>query len=66
MGKFLLRNGVSYRIFALLGGVLVGFDQVTQDSILTEAIGTGTSTLKEIDFHNLKQALVFGQNLGGM
>jgi hypothetical protein len=41
-------------------------DQVTQDSILTQATGTGTSTLKEIDFRHLKQALIFEQNPGGM
>jgi len=41
-------------------------DQVTQDAIVTEATGAGTSTLKEIDFHHLKQALVFDQDLGSM
>ena len=41
-------------------------DQVTQDAIVTEAIGAGTSTLKEIDFRRLKQALVFDQDLGSM
>jgi hypothetical protein len=39
-------------------------DQVTRDAIVTEATGTGTSTLKEIDFRHLKQALVFAQNPG--
>jgi hypothetical protein len=34
-------------------------DQVTQDAIVTEATGAGASTLKEIDFRHLKQALVF-------
>ena len=41
-------------------------DQVTQDAIVTEATGAGTSTLKEIDFRHLKQALVFDQNPAGM
>ncbi|HET6181949.1 MAG TPA: hypothetical protein VFE61_33845 [Candidatus Sulfotelmatobacter sp.] len=41
-------------------------DQVKQDAIVTEATGAGTSTLKEIDFRHLKQALVFDQNLGSM
>ena len=41
-------------------------DQVTQDAIVIEATGAGTSTLKEIDFRHLKQALVFDQNLGSM
>ncbi len=41
-------------------------DQVIQDAIVTEATGAGTSTLKEIDFHHLKEALVFDQNLGSM
>jgi hypothetical protein len=41
-------------------------DQVTQDSIRIEATGTGTATLKEIDFRHQKQALVFDQNPGGM
>ena len=41
-------------------------DQVTQDAIETEATATGTSTLKEIDFGHQKEALVFGQELGGL
>ena len=41
-------------------------DQVTQDAIMTEATGAGTSMLKEIDFRHLKQALVFDQDLGSM
>jgi hypothetical protein len=41
-------------------------DQVIQDAIVTEATGAGASTLKEIDFHHLKQALVFDQDLGSM
>ena len=41
-------------------------DQVIQDAIMTEVTGAGTSTLKEIDFHHLKQALVFDQDLGSM
>jgi len=41
-------------------------DQVTNDAIVTEATGAGTSTLKEIDFRHLKQALVFDQDLGSM
>jgi hypothetical protein len=41
-------------------------DQVTQDAIVTEATGAGISTLKEIDFRHLKQALVFDKNLGSM
>jgi hypothetical protein len=41
-------------------------DQVTQDAIVTEATGAGTSTLKEIDFGHQKEALVFEQDPGGM
>ena len=41
-------------------------EQVTQDAIMTEATGAGTSMLKEIDFRHLKQALVFDQDLGSM
>jgi hypothetical protein len=43
-------------------------DQVTQDAIVIEATGAGTSTstLKEIDFRHLKQARVFDQDLGSM
>lgn len=41
-------------------------DQVTQDAIVTDATGAGTSMLKEIDFRHLKQALVFDQDLGNM
>ena len=41
-------------------------DQVTQDAVVTEATGAGTSTLKEIDFGHQKEALVFDQNPGGM
>ena len=41
-------------------------DQVTQDAIVIEATDAGTSTLKEIDFRHLKQALVFEQDLGSM
>jgi hypothetical protein len=40
--------------------------QVTQDEVVTEARGTGTSTLKQIDFGHHKEALVFGQTPGGM
>ena len=41
-------------------------DQVTQDAIVIDETGAGTSTLKEIDFRHLKQALRFDQNLGSM
>jgi hypothetical protein len=41
-------------------------DQVTQDAIVTEATGAGTSTLKEIDFGHQKEALVFDHEPGGM
>lgn len=41
-------------------------DQVTQDAIVTEATGAGTSTLEEIDFRHLRQALVFDRDLGSM
>jgi hypothetical protein len=40
--------------------------QVTQDAIVTEATGAGTSTLKEIDFGHRKEALVFDQDSGVM
>jgi hypothetical protein len=59
-----LRNGKT--VVTVPGTLKTNDDQVTQDSILTEATGTGTSTLKEIDFRHLKQALVFDQNPGGM
>ena len=41
-------------------------DQVTQDAVVIEATGAAASTLKEIDFGHQKEALVFGQNPGGM
>jgi hypothetical protein len=59
-----VRNGKT--VVTVPGTLKTNDDQVTQDSILTEATGTGTSTLKEIDFRHLKQALVFDQNPGGM
>ena len=59
-----LRNGKT--VVTVPATLRTNSDHVTQDSILIEATGTGTSTLKEIDFRNLKQALVFGQNPGGM
>jgi hypothetical protein len=40
--------------------------QVTQDAIETDTTGTGTSTLKEIDFGHQKEALVFGRDPGGL
>jgi hypothetical protein len=48
------------------GTLMTNDDQVTQDAIVIEATGAGTSALKEIDFRHLKQALVFDQNLGSM
>jgi hypothetical protein len=59
-----LRNGKT--VVTVPGTLKTNDDQVTQDSILTEATGPGTSTLKEIDFRHLKQALSFDQNPGGM
>jgi hypothetical protein len=59
-----LRNGKT--VVTAPGTLKTNDDQVTQDSILTQATGTGSSTLKEIDFRHLKQALVFEQNPGGM
>jgi len=59
-----LRNGKT--VVTVPGTLKTNDDQVTQDSIRTEATGTGTSILKEIDFHHLKQALVFDQNLDSM
>jgi len=41
-------------------------DHITQDAIVTEATGGGTSTLKEIRFVHQKEALVFDDNSGGM
>ena len=41
-------------------------DQVTQDAIVTEATGAGTSTLKEVRFGRQKETLIFYQNVGGM
>jgi hypothetical protein len=59
-----LRNGKT--VVTVPGTLKTNDDQVTQDSIRIEGTGTGTSTLKEIDFRHLKQALVFDQNPGGM
>jgi hypothetical protein len=59
-----LRNGKT--VVTVPGTLKTNDDQVTQDSILTQASGTGSSTLKEIDFRHLKQALVFEQNPSGM
>jgi hypothetical protein len=53
-------------VVTVAGTLKTNDDQVTQDAIVTEATGTGTSTLKEIDFRHLKKALVFDQNLGSM
>src|ERR1700751_1486223 len=52
-----LRNGKT--VVTVPGTLKTNDDQVTEDSILTVATGTGTSMLKEIDFRHLKQALVF-------
>jgi hypothetical protein len=59
-----LRNGKT--VVTVPGTLKTNDDQVTQDSIRIEATGTGTATLKEIDFRHQKQALVFDQNPGGM
>jgi hypothetical protein len=40
-------------------------DQVTQDSIMTEATSADTTELKEIDFGRQKEALVFDLNPDG-
>ena len=40
-------------------------DQVTQDSIMTEATSADTTELKEIDFGRQKEALVFDQSPDG-
>jgi len=48
------------------GSLKTNDDQVTQDAIVIDATGAGLSTLKEIDFRHLKQALVFEQVLGSM
>jgi hypothetical protein len=58
------RNGKT--VVTVPGTFKTNDDQVTQDAIVTEATGTGTSTLKEIDFAHHKEALVFDQNPGGM
>ena len=58
------RNGKT--VATVPGTVKTNQHQVTQDAIETEATGTGTSTLKEIDFGHLKEALVFGQDPGGL
>jgi hypothetical protein len=58
------RNGKT--VVTVAGTFKTNDGQVTQDAIVTEATGTGTSTLKEIDFGHHKEALVFGQNPGGM
>jgi hypothetical protein len=56
------RNGKT--VATVPGTLKTNDDQVTQDAIETEATGTGTSTLKEIDFGHKKEALVFGQDPG--
>ena len=53
-------------VATVAGTLKTNDDQVTQDAIQTEATGTGTSMLKEIDFGHQKEALVFDQNPGGM
>ena len=58
------RNGKT--VVTVPGTFKTNDDQVTQDAIVTEATGMGTSTLKEIDFGHHKEALVFGENPGGM
>jgi hypothetical protein len=58
------RNGKT--VVTVAGTFKTNDGQVTQDAIVTEATGTGTSTLKEIDFGHQKEALVFGQNPSGM
>jgi hypothetical protein len=40
-------------------------DQVTQDSVMTEATGADTTELTEIDFGRQKEALVFDQSPDG-
>jgi hypothetical protein len=59
-----LRNGKT--VVTVPGTLKTNDDQVTRDALETEATGTGTSTLKEIDFGHRKEALVFDQNPGGM
>jgi hypothetical protein len=56
------RNGKT--VATVPGTLKTNDDQVTQDAIETEATGTATSTLKEIDFSHQKKALVFGQDPG--
>jgi hypothetical protein len=58
------RNGKT--VVTVAGTFKTNDDQVTRDAIVTEATGTGTSTLKEIDFGHQKEALVFGQNPSNM
>jgi hypothetical protein len=58
------RNGKT--VATVPGTLKTNDDQVTQDAIETEATGTGRSTLKEIDFGHQKEALVFGQDPGGL
>jgi hypothetical protein len=58
------RNGKT--VVTLPGTLKTNDDEVTQDGIVTEATGTGTSALKEIRFGRQKEALVFDQNSSGM
>jgi hypothetical protein len=53
-------------VATVAGRLKTNDDQVTQDAIETEATGAGTATLKEIDFGHQKEALVFGQDPGGL
>jgi uncharacterized protein with FMN-binding domain len=59
-----LRNGKT--VVTVPGTLKTNDDQLTQDGIVTEATGTGTSTLKEIRFSRQRETLVFDQNLGGI
>jgi hypothetical protein len=53
-------------VVTVAGMLKTNDEQITQDGIVTEPTGTGTSTLKEIRFGREKEALVFDQNMDGM
>jgi hypothetical protein len=55
------KNGKT--VITVPGTLKTNDDLVTQDAVVTEATGAGTSTLKEVRFGRQKEALVFDQNI---
>lgn len=59
-----LRDGKT--VATVPGTLKTNDDQVVQDGIVTETTSASRSALREIDFGRQKEALVFGQDPGGM